>query len=323
VYPSTVTWIVTGGAGYIGSEIAYQLLAAGKNVFVIDDLSTGAASAVPPGAKFLEIDLRDPNLFASLPQDEKFEGVIHAAGIKYAGESVKHPEEHYSRNVAATLAILSVCRDLSIPRFIFSSSASVYGNPEVSPVTEDAPLQPESPYGRSKLAAEWLVRDFATAHGMSYTCLRFFNVVGVGAAGVADTSPFNLFPNLLRALRNGTEFELFGTDLDTPDGTCIRDYIHVSDIAFGHLAVITSLERGQFLAHAYNLGMGQGISVGEIINEFENALNQVPAIQERPQRPGDTLALWALNELAMKDLDWLPTVTLPEIVESCLQTFIR
>jgi UDP-glucose 4-epimerase len=313
-----VTWIVTGGAGYIGSEISYQLLAAGRDVLVIDDLSTGAASAVPLGAKFLEMDLRDAKLIVSLSRGEKFDGVIHAAGIKYAGESVKHPEEHYSRNVTTTLALLNVCRELGIPRFIFSSSASVYGTPVISPVTEEASLRPESPYGRSKMIAEWMIRDFATAHAISYTCFRFFNVVGVGGAGVADSSPFNLFPNLLRSLRQGTEFELFGTDLDTPDGTCIRDYIHVSDIASGHLAAITAWERGQSLSHAYNLGLGRGISVKEILNEFEKIVGFALNVRRRPQRQGDPLAVWASHELAIKDLAWVPTGTLPEMVASCL-----
>lgn len=322
MYPSNVTWIVTGGAGYIGSEIAFQLLAAGKEVLVIDDLSTGVATAVPSGAKFLEIDLRDPKLLPSLSQDEKFDGVVHASGIKYAGESVNHPEEHYSRNVVATLALLNVCRDLDIPHFVFSSSASVYGTPEVSPVTEEAPLHPESPYGRSKVAAEWMIRDFATAHDISYTCLRFFNVVGVGGAGVADASSFNLFPNLVRALQDHTDFELYGTDLVTPDGTCIRDYIHVSDIASGNLAAITAWERGQSLAPAYNLGLGQGISVKAILNEFERVVGSAIAVRERPQRRGDPLAVWAANESAIKDLDWIPSGTLEEMVTSCLQGFV-
>ncbi len=318
MYPSSVTWIVTGGAGYIGSEIAYQLLATGKEVLVLDDLSTGSTSAVPSGAEFLEIDLRDPRLLANLPQSRRFDGMVHAAGIKYAGESVKHPEEHYSRNVVSTLVVLGLCRDLGIPRFVFSSSSSVYGTPEASPVTEEAALNPESPYGRSKVAAEWMIRDFAAAHDISYTCLRFFNVVGVGTAGVADTSPFNLFPNLVRALQDRTEFELFGTNLDTPDGTCIRDYIYVSDIAGGHLAAIAAWEHGQSLEHAYNLGLGQGISVKEILNEFERVSGSAVAVRERPQRQGDPLAVWASNELAFRDLAWIPTTPLQEMVTSCL-----
>lgn len=313
-----MTWIVTGGAGYIGSEITYQLLATGRDVLVIDDLSTGAATAVPPGAKFLEMDLRDTRLLASLSSGEKFEGVVHAAGIKYAGESVKHPEEHYSRNVTATLALLNICRDLGISRFIFSSSCSVYGTPEVSPVTEEVSLHPVSPYGRSKMFAERMICDFATAFGIEYTCFRFFNVVGVGGAGVADNSPFNLFPNLLKALRLGTEFDLFGTELATPEGTCIRDYIHVSDIASGHLAAITAWERGQSLTHAYNLGLGQGISVKEVLNEFEKIVGFALAVRTRPHRQGDPLAIWAANELAIKHLSWVPIATLRRMVTSCL-----
>lgn len=310
---------MTGGAGYIGSEIAYQLLAAGKEVLVIDDLSTGVARAVPLGAKFLEIDLRDPTLVASLPQDEKFDGVIHAAGIKYAGESVIHPADHYSRNVVATLALLDVCRDMNIPRFIFSSSSSVYGTPEVPPVTEEAPLRPESPYGRSKLIAEWMIRDYATAYGISYTCLRYFNVAGIGAAGVPDTSPFNLFPNMVRAILDRTPFELYGVGLATPDGTCIRDYIHVSDVADGHLAVIRAWEHGRSLAHAYNLGLGEGISVKEILDELKKAVGFAIEVRERPWRKGDPLVVWASNELAMKDLKWIPIGTLEDMVASCIQ----
>lgn len=309
---------MTGGAGYVGSEIAYELLAAGKNVLVLDDLSTGAMGAVPLGADFLKVDIRDPKLHARLPHDKKFNGVIHAAGIKYASQSVKHPEEYYARNVGATLALLNACRVLRIPRIIFSSSSSVYGAPEVLPVSEDAPLQPKSPYGRSKLAAEWIVRDFATAHKIDYTCLRFFNVVGVGGSGVADKSPFNLFPNLSRALQDGSKFELFGTDLGTPDGTCIRDYIHVFDIAGGHLSAIAAWERGQSLAHAYNLGLGQGISVGEIVKEFEKISGVTIEVRELPQRPGDPVAVWASNDLAAKELDWVATKTLEEMVFTCL-----
>jgi len=319
VYPSSVTWIVTGGAGYVGSEIAHRLLAAGKEVLVLDDLSTGAASAVPSGAEFLEIDLRDPGLLTRVPKDRGFDGVIHAAGIKYAGESVNHPEEHYSRNVVATLAVLGLCRDLGIPRFIFSSSASVYGTPETSPVTEEAVLRPDSPYGRSKVAAEWLIRDFATAHDINYTCLRFFNVVGVGVSGVADSSPFNLFPNLVRALQNQTDFEIFGTDLATPDGTCIRDYIHVADVADGHLTVIAAWDRAQSLAHAYNLGVGQGISVKEVVAEFEKAAGSTLKVRALPRRQGDPLAVWASNELAVRELSWLSAASLQEMVISCVQ----
>jgi UDP-glucose 4-epimerase len=229
----------------------------------------------------------------------------------------------YSRNVTATLALLNVCRDLNIPRFIFSSSSSVYGTPEVLPVSEDAPLQPESPYGRSKLTAEWMVRDFAIAHDIRYTCLRFFNVVGIGRSGVEDTSPFNLFPNLVKALQEGSEFEIFGTDLASPDGTCIRDYIHVSDIASGHLTAITAWERGQTLAHPYNLGLGQGISVREVLDEFEKATGLAIAVKAQPKRRGDPLTIWASNTLAVKDLGWMPSATLQEMVSSCVQVFVN
>lgn len=245
---------------------------------------------MPPGAKFLEIDLRDPNL----PQDEKFDGVIHAAGIKYAGKSVKHLAPRLFLQCIGTWDSRSV--------------ASYRGGA----TTPRVALWPQ------QIAAEWVINDFAIDHDISYTCLRFFNVVDVGGEGVAGTSPFNLLPNLVRAFQDRTEFELYGADLATPDGTCIRDYILVYDIASGHLAAIAAWERGESLTHAYNLGLSQGISVKAILDEFEKVSGFAIDVRERPQRRGDALAVWASNELVVKALAWVPTDTLEEMATSCL-----
>ena len=244
-----MTWLVTGGAGYIGAHIVRALADAGLSPVVLDDLSSGHASFVPEGVPFVQGSILDRELVEQTLREHEVEGVIHVAGYKYAGVSVQRPLHTYEQNVTGTARLLEAMQATAVGAIVFSSSAAVYGTPDTDLVTEATPTAPESPYGESKLIGEWLLRDQATATAgtdrpLRHTSLRYFNVVGSGYDDVFDTSPYNLFPLAFRALDAGTRPKVFGADYPTPDGTCIRDYIHVGDLADAHVAAAARLEEG-------------------------------------------------------------------------------
>jgi len=317
-----MSWLVTGGAGYIGAHIAWTLLEAGLDVVVLDDLSTGRQEFVPPGSAFVPADIRDPAAVERAIRDHGVTGIIHAAGMKYAGLSVAQPLHAYGLNVTGTIAVLDAMARTGVDALVFSSSCSVYGTPAADTVDETTPLAPESPYARSKLAAEWVIRDAAragagsAAGALRHLSLRYFNVVGAAAPGVWDTSPHNLFPLVFEALKRGEAPRIFGDDYPTPDGTCIRDYVHVADIAEAHLAAALALADGRDLPDVINLGSGTGSSVRAIMRAVADTTGiDLPPVVV-PRRPGDPARIVAGAGLAGEVLGWAPRRGLTEMVES-------
>lgn len=311
-----MTWLVTGGAGYIGSHVAAALQQADMNVVVVDDLSTGREQFVPPGAVFARGTILDREFLQETLERNRVTGVIHVAGFKYAGVSVERPLHTYEQNVTATLTLLAAMAAADIHRMVFSSSASVYGTPNVDIVTEGTAKAPESPYGETKLIGEWLLADEGRARGLDHVSLRYFNVVGSGLPYVFDVSPHNLFPLVFDALLAGRTPQINGNDYPTPDGTCVRDYVHVSDIAAAHVAAARRLEAQEPLEPAYNLGSGTGSSVAEIMAAIAEVTGIPFAPAIAPRRPGDPARIVASGELAARDLDWTMRHSLSEMVES-------
>ncbi len=311
-----MTWLVTGGAGYIGSHVAAALLDARMPVVVIDDLSTGRAEFVPKGAELVHGSILDRELVLATLDRADVTGAIHLAGVKYAGVSVEQPLHTYRQNVTGTAVLLGAMQEREITRMVFSSSASVYGTPDVDLVTEGTPTAPESPYGESKLVGEWLLRDQARAAGLAHTSLRYFNVVGSGLPHVYDVSPHNLFPLVFDALLSGTTPRINGDDYPTPDGTCVRDYVHVADIAAAHVAAARRLEAGEPVEAAYNLGSGTGVSVAEIMATVAEVTGIAFTPDVGPRRAGDPARIVASGALAARDLDWSMRHDLRDMVES-------
>ncbi|WP_104162306.1 UDP-glucose 4-epimerase GalE [Cryobacterium sp. N22] len=315
-----MAWLVTGGAGYIGSHVVRAFLAEGIEVVVLDDLSSGHADFVPAGVPFVEGTLLDTALLAKTFAEHSISGVVHVAGFKYAGVSVSRPLHTYEQNVTATALLLAAMQDAGVGRIVFSSSAAVYGTPFTDLVTEETAKSPESPYGESKLIGEWLLRDQAVAAGLAHTSLRYFNVVGSGSADLRDTSPHNLFPMVFEALIDGRTPRINGNDYKTADGTCVRDYIHVADLAISHVAAARRLDAGLAIAPVYNLGSGEGVSVGEIMSTVA-AVTGIPFSPEiGPRRSGDPDRIVASGEMAARDLDWKMRHTLDDMVRSAWES---
>ncbi|MEO7147471.1 MAG: UDP-glucose 4-epimerase GalE [Terrimesophilobacter sp.] len=311
-----MTWLVTGGAGYIGSHVVAALLDAGMDTVVVDDLSTGREAFIPSGARFVQGDILNGSLLLDTFERFDVSGVVHIAGFKYAGVSVDRPLHTYEQNVTAMAVLLGVMQEKRVERIVFSSSAAVYGTPDVDLVTETTPASPESPYGETKLIGEWLLRDLARATTLAHTSLRYFNVVGSGLDGVFDVSPHNLFPLVFEALLNGETPRINGGDYPTPDGTCVRDYVHVADIALAHVAAARRLEAGETIEPAYNLGSGNGVSVAEIMAAIAGVtgIEFTPTVAQR--RTGDPARIVASGVLATRDLGWTMRHSLIEMVES-------
>ncbi|MGO4784815.1 UDP-glucose 4-epimerase GalE [Cryobacterium sp. W22_MBD10_FK3] len=315
-----MAWLVTGGAGYIGSHVVRAFLAEGIDVVVLDDLSSGHADFVPAGVPFIEGTLLDTALLTKTFADHEISGVVHVAGFKYAGVSVTRPLHTYEQNVTATALLLAAMAEAGVGRIVFSSSAAVYGTPFTDLVTEETAKSPESPYGESKLIGEWLLRDQAVAAGLAHTSLRYFNVVGSGARELRDTSPHNLFPMVFEALIEGRTPRINGNDYKTADGTCVRDYIHVADLAISHVAAARRLDAGLQIAPVYNLGSGEGVSVGEIMSTVAavTGIDFTPDIG--PRRTGDPDRIVASGEMAARDLDWKMRHSLEDMVRSAWES---
>lgn len=316
-----MSWLVTGGAGYIGAHVVRALSAAGISPVVLDDLSSGHREFVPDGVPFVDGTILDQGLVEQTLREQGVTGVIHVAGYKYAGVSVQRPLHTYSQNVEGTRVVLEAMAAMDVANIVFSSSAAVYGTPDVELVTEDLPKRPASPYGESKLIGEWLLRDQATAtagspHPLRHTSLRYFNVVGSADPAVYDTSPHNLFPLVFEALIDGRTPRIYGDDYNTPDGTNVRDYVHVGDIAAAHVVAAQRLEAGEPIEPAYNLGSNNGLSVRQIMD----AMARVTGIDFTPEiaarRPGDPDRIVATGELAARDLDWANRYSVDEMVRT-------
>ncbi|MBC7725704.1 MAG: UDP-glucose 4-epimerase GalE [Burkholderiaceae bacterium] len=311
-----MTWLVTGGAGYIGSHVVRALGDAGLHSIVVDDLSTGREQFVPSGVPFVRGSILDGDLLMRTIDAHDVTGVIHVAGYKYAGVSVSRPLHTYEQNVTGTAILLAAMQDRGVDRIVFSSSAAVYGTPLTDLVTEDTPKDPQSPYGESKLIGEWLLRDQAVAQGLRHTSLRYFNVVGTGEGGVFDVSPHNLFPLVFEALLDGRTPRINGNDYPTPDGTNVRDYIHVADLAVSHVAAARRLDAGEPVEAAYNLGSGDGASVGDIMRTIADVTGIRFTPEIGPRREGDPARIVAGGELAARDLDWRMRHSLRDMVSS-------
>lgn len=313
------TWLVTGGAGYIGSHVASAFLANGIDVVALDDLSSGRADFVPDGAALEQGTLLDPDFVARVFDAHALSGVVHLAGYKYAGVSVERPLHTYEQNVTGTVNLLAAMEAHAVPAMVFSSSAAVYGTPPVEFVTEQTQTRPESPYGETKLIGEWLMADQARARGLQHTSLRYFNVVGSAEGGAPDTSPYNLFPLVFRALDAGSVPKIFGDSYPTPDGTCVRDYVHVADVAAAHVAAARALEAQRTLEPVYNLGSGTGLSVRQIMDAMAAVTGIAFEPELAPARPGDPARIVASGEAAARDIGWAPTHTLDDMIRSAWQ----
>lgn len=294
--------LVTGGAGYIGSVTTAVLLDRGHEVVVLDSIATGHADAVPAGAVLVQADLLDPAALAEHVAGG-FDGVLHFAARALVGESVQHPDLYFRTNVIGTLNLLDAMRAHAVQRIVFSSSAATYGEPAEVPITEDATPRPTNPYGASKLAADSVLSAYAPAYGLAAVSLRYFNVAGAyGDLHERHDPETHLIPNLLKAVGDGGQFTLHGTDYPTPDGTCIRDYVHVEDLAEAHVLALEAAQRGQH--RVYNLGSGSGYSVREVLQVVEEVTGRQVRTVEGPRRSGDPARLVASSERIHADLGW-------------------
>jgi UDP-glucose 4-epimerase len=315
-----MAWLVTGGAGYIGAHVVRAFQAEGIDVVVIDDLSSGHPGFVPSSVPFVQGSILDTELLTRTFAEHAIGGVVHVAGFKYAGVSVQRPLYTYQQNVTGMVLLLEAMQEQGVDKMVFSSSAAVYGTPDTDLVTEATAKNPQSPYGESKLIGEWLLRDQEVAVGLHHTSLRYFNVVGSGAADLRDTSPHNLFPLVFDALIAGKTPRIYGDDYDTPDGTCVRDYIHVADLALSHVAAARRLDAGEPIEPVYNLGSGDGVSVRQIMDTVARVTSIDFEPEVAPRRAGDPARIVASGELAARDLDWRMRHTLDDMVRSAWES---
>ena len=298
--------LVTGGAGYIGGTVVRLLLAGGHAVTIFDNLCHSKPSAVAAGAVFVEGDLADRTLLEETLVLGRFDGVMHFAALIEAGESMQRPEIYFRNNTVGTLSLLEAMLATGHNRLVFSSTAACYGEPVSTPILEDAKLEPTNAYGESKLLVEHMLRWFNRIHGLRYASLRYFNVAGaIEGYGEAHEPESHLIPLVLDvALGRREKIKIFGTDYPTKDGTCIRDYIHVSDLADAHLLALAALEKTSRVI--YNIGNGQGFTVREVIESVRRVTGRAIAVEECPRRAGDPAVLVASSEKIQQELGWKP-----------------
>lgn len=310
-----MTWLVTGGAGYIGAHVVRALRRDGADVVVLDDLSTGSSARVEDGVPLVEGSVLDRALVAATVKQHGVTGLVHIAAKKQVGESMADPLLYYRENVEGLIALLDSCRDGGVDKVVFSSSAATYGLPDVDLVDEDTPGVPLSPYGESKLIGEWVLRHCERAYGMRTMNLRYFNVAGAASPELGDVGVFNLIPMVFERLEAGQRPRVFGGDYPTPDGTCVRDYVHVADIADAHLAAARALDDGAASA-TYNIGRGEGSSVLDVLKVVGEVtgLNTTPEVVDR--RPGDPARIVATVDRIEQGLGFTAEHGLRDMVES-------
>lgn len=309
----TDTWLVAGGAGYIGAHVVRSLRASGLDAIVIDDLSTGDPARVE--VPLVRGDIGDVDLVTDTLRRHRISGVVHLAADKQVAESMLKPLDYYRRNVVNLLHLLTAMDQAGVGRLVFSSSAAVYGMVESALVGEDHPARPINPYGETKLVGEWLIRDQARATGLRFAALRYFNVAGTAAAELGDLGRTNLIPMVFDALGRGEQPVIFGTEHRTPDGTCVRDFIHVEDLADAHVAAIATLD-DPGAGHVFNVGCGRGYSVREVIEMVAEVTGRSIEPQLGPARPGDPAMVVADTTQISTRLGWRPRHDLREMVRS-------
>ncbi|MFF5275572.1 UDP-glucose 4-epimerase GalE [Streptomyces sp. NPDC000133] len=320
-----MAWMVTGGAGYIGAHVVRAMLAGGQSVVVYDDLSTGSAEKVPVGVPLVIGSVLDRQRLDAAIRGHDVSGVVHVAAKKQVGESVERPLHYYRENVTGLETLLESMVAGGVDRLVFSSSAAVYGMPDVDLVTEDTPCLPMSPYGETKLVGEWLIHAAARAHGLRCASLRYFNVAGAASPELADAGVFNLIPMVFERLAAGEGPRIFGDDYGTPDGTCIRDYIHVEDIASAHLAAVRRLDEAESGTDlTLNIGRGEGSSVKEMVDRILKVTGRgdlTPEVTAR--RPGDPARVVAGADRIRAELGWSATYGVDEMIDSAWQGWLH
>ncbi|HVC73451.1 MAG TPA: UDP-glucose 4-epimerase GalE [Mycobacteriales bacterium] len=315
-----MTWMLTGGAGYIGAHIVRAFDAAGLPVVVLDDLSTGIRENVPADVPFVQASVGDSEAVRAALREHGVTGVLHLAAKKSVAESVEKPLLYWDENVGGMRSLLQSCVDEGVDRILFSSSAAVFGNPPVDFVTEETPVAPMSPYGETKLIGEWMLRDLAAATGLRWAALRYFNVAGTGAPELADRSVTNLVPMTFRALTAGRNPQLFGDDYDTRDGSCIRDYIHVVDLAEAHAAAAARLDEAP-IGEVFNVGRGEGVTVTEVFATVREVTGIDFTVDVVGRRAGDPAAYFADATKIGKELGWTARLDLADMVRSAWEAW--
>ncbi|MFL6180192.1 MAG: UDP-glucose 4-epimerase GalE [Actinomycetes bacterium] len=316
-----MTWMVTGGAGYIGAHIVKSLKDSGHAVVAFDDLSTGEGRKVPSDVPLVEASVVDEGAVEKAIREYDVTGIVHMAAKKAVGESVERPLYYYRENVDGLLSLLEAMDATGLKKMVYSSSAATFGMPDSDdPLTEDYVCQPINPYGETKLIGEWLMRDVATAIGLDWISLRYFNVAGAGGPDLGDTGVFNLIPMVFRALSTGKNPQVFGSDYPTPDGSCIRDYIHVADLADAHVAAVNRLDQGS-ASEIYNVGRGQGVSVIEVMDAVRAATAIDFTYDLVARRAGDPARLVASADKIERELGWSTSYDLAAMVSSAWEAW--
>ncbi|WP_055495137.1 UDP-glucose 4-epimerase GalE [Streptomyces sp. TP-A0356] len=318
-----MTWLITGGAGYIGAHVVRAMTEAGERAVVYDDLSTGIAERLPSDVPLVEGSTLDGELLRRTLTEHAVTGVVHLAAKKQVGESVELPLHYYRENVEGLRVLLEAVTDAGVSSFVFSSSAAVYGMPDVDLVTEETPCVPMSPYGETKLVGEWLVRATARATGLSTASLRYFNVAGAAAPELADVGVFNLIPMVFEKLTENAPPRIFGDDYATPDGTCVRDYIHVVDLAEAHVAAARALQATPGTDLTLNIGRGEGVSVREMIDRINAITGYDTPATVTPRRAGDPARVVASADRIAKELGWTAKHDVEDMITSAWEGWVR
>ncbi|MDX3458257.1 UDP-glucose 4-epimerase GalE [Streptomyces sp. ME02-8801-2C] len=322
-----MTWLITGGAGYIGAHVVRAMTEAGERTVVYDDLSTGIAERVPDGVALVVGSTLDGERVARALRDHEVTGVVHLAAKKQVGESMDRPLHYYRENVEGLRVLLEAVTAAGVPSFVFSSSAAVYGMPPAARkgalVTEDTPCVPMSPYGQTKLAGEWLVRATGRATGLSTASLRYFNVAGAASPELADVGAFNIVPMIFERLTAHEPPRIFGDDYPTPDGTCVRDYIHVVDLAEAHVAAARALEATPGRELTLNIGRGEGVSVRDMIDLVNGVTGHALPPVVAPRRPGDPARVVASADRIATELGWKAKHDVHDMITSAWAGWVR